>query len=196
LKIREQIIGYLNIQKKYPEIAEMYLSVAKEKNSADDYSNAGQFYNFSNLPDQARTAFESALKINPKLMKAQVGIADVTAKNPDNLAAAEKIIDDASVNASSPEDKEAIGNAYARLGIQYYTAKQYEACEAVMVNKSLNYLTKTSPFLINVYKVLGTAYIQLQNYKKAGEYYKKAMEINPDDEDSKKGLDYIKQLGK
>jgi tetratricopeptide (TPR) repeat protein len=196
LKIRQQIISYLNIQKKYPEVAGMYMDVAKEKNSADDYASAGQFYNVANMPEQAQNAFEAALKINPKSIKAQTGLADAVAKDPSKLSEAEKMIDAAAVNAQNSDDKEAVGNAYARLGIQYYTAKDYEACVKVMETKSLNYLTKKSPFLINVYKVLGAGYLQLQNNKKASEFYKKALEIDPNDEDSKKGLEFIKQTGK
>ena len=196
LKIRQQIIGYLGIQKKYPEIAALYLDAGKQKNSAEDYESAGQFYNFANMPNEARSAFDAALKINPKSLKAHTGIADAMEKAPDSLAAAEKVIDDATVNAVTPEDKETIGNAYARLGIQYYTAKDYESCSKVMEDKSLKYLTKKSSFLINVYKVLGAAYLQQQNYKKAAEYYKKALELDPKDEDAKKGLDYMKQVGK
>jgi len=196
LKIRQQIIGYLGIQKKYPEIAALNMEAGKIKNSAPDYEAAGQFYNFANMPNEAHAAFDAALKINPKSVKAHTGIADAMEKSQDSLAAAEKIIDDAAGNAATPEDKEAIGNAYARLGIQYYTAKDYESCSKVMEEKALIYLTKKSPFLINVYKVLGAAYLQQQNYKKATEYYKKALEIDPKDEDAKKGLDYMKQVGK
>jgi tetratricopeptide (TPR) repeat protein len=194
LKIRSQIISYLNIQKKYNEIAAVYLDIAKSKNSADDYVSAGQFFNVANMPDQAQAAFEAALKINPKSIKAQVGLADVVAKNPEKLAAAEKMIDDAATNAVTPEDKEIIGNSYARLGIQFYTAKDYDGSAKVLENKSLKYLTGKSPFLINVYKVLGAAYLQVKNYKKSQEYYKKGQELSPDDEDIKKGLDFIKQM--
>ena len=194
LHVRQQIIAYLNIQKKYGEIADIYIGVAKMKNSADDYASAGQFYNVANMPEQAQTAFEAALKIDPKSIKAQVGIADVMGKNPEKLADAEKMIDNAAVNALAPEDKETIGNSYARLGIQYYTAKDYEGSARVLENKSLKYLTGKSLFLINVYKVLGAAYLQEKNFKKSSEFYKKAQEINPDDEDVKKGLDFIKQV--
>ncbi|MEP7234581.1 MAG: tetratricopeptide repeat protein, partial [Ignavibacteriota bacterium] len=117
LKIRQQIISYLNIQKKYPEIAELYLETATAKKSADEYANAGQFYNFANLPDEAKKSFETALQINPKLIKAQVGLADVIAKSPARLAEAEQMLDGAALNAGSAEDKESVGNGYARLGI-------------------------------------------------------------------------------
>ena len=196
LKVRQQIISYLNIQKKYSEIAVMYLDVAKEKNSADDYASAGQFFNVANMAQEARSAFESALKINPKSIKAAVGMAEIVAKNPENLSKAEKMIDEASENAITPEDKESIGNSYARLGIQYYTAKEYEECTKVLENKSLKYLTGKSPFLINVYNVLGAGYLQRKEYKKSQEYYKKVLELEPGNSDAKKGLDFIKQVGK
>ena len=196
LKVRQQIISYLNIQKKYSEIAGMYMQTAKDKNSADDYTSAGQFYNVANMSEEARSAFESALKINPKSIKAAVGLADITAKNPENLHKAEKMIDEASENAVTPEDKETIGNSYARLGIQYYTAKQYEECTKILENRSMKYLTGKSPFIINVYNVLGAGYLQQKNYKKSQEYYKKVLEIDAANEDAKKGLDFIKQVGK
>ena len=196
LKVRQQIIAYLNIQKKYKEIAELYLEVGKAKNSSDDYVSAGQFYNVANMTQDARSAFEAALKINPKLIKAAVGLADVVAKNPESLAEAEKMIDDAAANAVTLEDKEVIGNSYARLGIAYYTAKEYEECTKILENKSMKYLTSKSPFMINVYNVLGAGYLQQQNYKKSQEYYKKVLEIDAANEDAKKGLDFIKQVGK
>ena len=193
LNIRKQIIGYLNIQKKYKEIAEMYLDLAKLKNSADDYVNAGQFFNAASLSEPANTAFESALKINPKLIKAQIGLADLVAKNPEKLADAEKMIDDGSASAVTPEDKESIGNGYGRLGIQYYINKQYEECTNVLEAKSLKFLNAKSPFIINVYNVLGAGFLQQKNYKKSQEYYRKVLEIDPANEDAKKGLEFIKQ---
>jgi tetratricopeptide (TPR) repeat protein len=195
LKIREQIISYLNIQKKYGEIAPLYLESAKQKNSADDYTSAGQSYNAANMPQEARSAFEAALKINPKLVKAMVGIADVMEKSPETVASAEKMIDSAATFASSPEDKESIGSAYVRLGITYYTAKDYEASTSVL-ERSLTYLSTKSVYLVNAYNVLGAGYLQLQNCKKAQEYYKKVLEINPNDENAKKGLDYLRQVCK
>lgn len=192
LKVRQQIIAYLNIQKKYADIAKIYLDFPRE--AADDYASAGQFYNAANMPGEARAAFESALKLNPKSIKAAVGIADIAGKNPESLGDAEKMIDAAAVSAVTPEDKETIGNGYARLGIEYYTAKEYEECTKVLENKALKYLTGKSPFLINVYNVLGAGFLQQKNYKRSQEFYKKVLEIDAGNEDAKKGLDFIKQV--
>ncbi len=194
LKIVPSIISYLNALKKYPELAAMYIEQAKKKSSAEDYANAGAFYTVAKMPQDAELAFNSALKIDPKLLKAKLGIALLIAKDQDRLQAAEKMIDETSAFAVDTKDKEKIGVAYASLGFQYLISKEYEGSIRVLVEKSLKYLTDKSFVLTSVYKGAASAYLQLKNYKKATEYYKKVEAINPKDEDIKKGLDYIKQV--
>jgi len=196
LNIRGQISSYLNIQKRYSEIAPLYLEAAKQSNSPNDYTDAGQFYLAANMPNDARGVFESAIKINPKFFKAYIGIADVLGKNPESLSDAGKMLDSAARMTTTAEDKDLVGDGYVRLGIQYYTAKDYETTATVLEDKALQYLAPQSKYLINAYNVLGTAYLQLKNCKKAQEYYKKVLELNPDEENAKKGLDYLKQICK
>jgi tetratricopeptide (TPR) repeat protein len=194
--IRGQIAGFLNIQKKYAEIAPLYLDAAKQSNLPGDYTDAGQFYLAANMMNEARSTFEAALKINPKFIKALVGIADVLGKNSESLGGAEKMLDSAATIAKTPEENEIVGNGYVRLAIYYYTLKDYETITSILEDKALRLLDKKSPYLINAYNVLGTAFLQLKNCKKAQEYYKKVLEINPDEDNAKKGLDYLKQICK
>ncbi len=197
LKITMGILGYLNILKRYPEVAAMYVEEAKRKSSAVDYSIAGQFYNVADMPREAESAFDSALSIDPKLIAARVGRADqIGKKNPDNIAAAEKLLDEISTADVSPKEKGLMGIAYARLASRYFAVKDFSSGVKVLEEKSLMLLNDKSPFVINVYKAAASGYLQLKNYKKGLEYYKKAEGIDPKDEDVKKGLDYIKQVGK
>ncbi|MEI8134564.1 MAG: tetratricopeptide repeat protein [bacterium] len=196
LKIREQIIGILNVQKKFSEIAQVYLDVAKDKNSASDYTSAGQFFTFANLPQDAINAFHNALQINPKYLMAYVGIADALEKTPEGFSEAWKMLDTAMPYATTVEEKDNLGSAYVRLAIQFYVAKDYTNTASIVDEKALKLLSSKSPYLLNAYNILGTAYVQLKDCKKATEAYKEVLKIKPDDENAKKGLEYLKQVCK
>ncbi len=194
LKVAQQVISFYSTMKLYDSAAEMYLRINTIEPNPDNFIKAGQLFNFAGKADMAKSSFEKALQQNPQNLNAMIGLADVAMKTSAGMADAEKSLDQANVVATTPEQKESLGEAYARLGIQYISqSKQYEKTIGLLENHSLKLLSAKSPYLLNVYKILGAAYLQTKKFEKADEYYQKGQAIDPKDEDIKKGRDFIKQ---
>ena len=126
-------------------------------------------------------------------MKALIGMADVEMKDETTVSSAQQSIETASTNATSADQKESVGEAYARLGIQYYKYKGFDKAIEVLESAQKN-LSAKSAYQINVDKVMAQTYLQLKKYDKADEYCKKALAIDPKDEDAKKIVDFLKQV--
>lgn len=195
MKVHSQIISLLSAQKKYADAAKEYEDMATltPETAADWYVKSGQLYVFAEKYDDARRIFEEALKKQPKNVSAQVGLADISMQAEATTADAEKSLDAAAANATTVEQKESVGQGYARLGIKYYTFKSYDKSVAVL-ETSQKYLSEKSAYLINVHRVIAAGYLQLKKNDKAEEYYKKVLAVAPNDGDAKKALDYIKSL--
>ncbi|HYM20608.1 MAG TPA: tetratricopeptide repeat protein [Candidatus Kapabacteria bacterium] len=193
IKLYGLIISLLHAEHKYGDEAKEYITENSLDNSLDDLINAGQLFTFASMPDDARATFNSVLQKDPKNVNALVGLGDVSMGSDSTIGEAEKYIDQAAALASTTKQKDAVGEAYARLGIKYYTFKKFEKCATMLeANHAQKYLSSSSPYLVKVYNVLAIDYLQLKKLDKADENYKKVLTIDPKNEDAKKGLEYIK----
>lgn len=193
-KVVQQIISFQVSQKKFADAGKTYIDLTSIQNTPENFVRAGQYYAFANKFEDAKSAFQQALKLDPRYGNAYIGLADISMQYEATLSEAEKSLEQGASFATSLESKDGVGAGYARLGIQYYKFKKYDISISFLgPNGALKYLSPSSPYLINVYKVTAAAYLQLKDFSKSEEFYKKALSINPKDEDSKKGLDFIKQ---
>ncbi len=194
IKVVQQIISFQVSQKKFADAGKTYIDLTTIQNTPENFVRAGQFFTFANKPEDAKSAFQQALKLDSKHANAFIGLADISMKSEATLSETEKLLADAASFAVTAESKDAVGGGFARLGIQYYTYKKFDKSIFFLgTSGALKYLSPSSPYLINVYKVTAAAYLQLKDFNKSEEFYKKALSINPKDDDSKKGLDFIKQ---
>ena len=167
MKVHSQIISLLSAQKKYADAAKEYEDMAAlaPETAADWYVKSGQLYVFAEKYDEARRAFEEALKKQPKNVSAQVGLADISMQAEATTADAEKSLETAAANAATAEQKESVGQGFARLGIKYYTFKSYDK-SVVVLETSQKYLSEKSAYLINVHRVIAAGYLQLKKNDK------------------------------
>ncbi|MBS1903103.1 MAG: tetratricopeptide repeat protein [Bacteroidetes bacterium] len=194
-KVYQQIISLYSSMKRWGDAAETYKELNTLEHSSDNLIKAGQLYVFGKMYDSARSVFTLVLQKDPKNVNGMIGLADVDMAQESTLKDAESLLDQAAALATTKESQEMVGEAYARLGLAYYTAKNFDRCILMLESQhAQKYLSASSPYMINIYKVLGGGYLQLKKYDKAEEAFKKALQINPKDEDAKKGLDFIKQV--
>lgn len=193
IKVYQQIVSLLSAQKKWGEAARTYVDMNSVSFSVDNLVKAGQLYTFGQMPDSAKMVFTEAIQKDPKSVGATIGLADVAMQDQTTAKDAENLLEQAATLATTKTLQESVGEAYARLGIKYYTYKNFDrSVQMLETQKAQKFLSASSPYLINVYKVLAAGYLQTKKFEKAEENYKKALLINPKDDDAKKGLDFLK----
>jgi hypothetical protein len=111
---------------------------------------------------------------------------------------------------STAGDVEAMQAAYAKSGEQYQWAQTWvpedpqfnfnlgNACyHKGKLTDALRYYDQAiqaDPAYASAYGNAAIAALQLSQFHKAGDYFKKVLELKPDDAQAQKGLDYLKQI--
>jgi tetratricopeptide (TPR) repeat protein len=111
---------------------------------------------------------------------------------------------------SKPADVEAMQAAYAKSGEHYQWAQTWlpedpqfnfnlgNACyHKGKLEDALKYYDQaiqSDPAYASAYSNAAIAALQLSHFGRAGDYFKKALELKPDDAQAQKGLDYLKQI--
>lgn len=97
---------------------------------------------------------------------------------------------EAEVNYRKSLDKEYSPKAQFNLGDALYEQKNYE--EAFKAFSGVTDRNTSKEIEANAYYNLGNTYMAQEKYGEAFESYKKALKINPDDEDSRYNLEYAR----
>ncbi len=192
-KLRDQIVGMYRAIKKDAFAADYLMTLAAESKRPEDYIKAGQIYVSAGKETEATAAFNKALEINPSSVNAMIGLADLTMKDETKTAQAAEMVDKVAAIAKTPEEKEAVGNVYARLG-QAYTKQKNFAKAIEPLNTSLKFLTPKSQYYCIVNLFIASAQIQLKQTDKAREPLKKVLDMCPDNKDAKELQKYLESL--
>ena len=175
----------------------------------------GEIYLMLNKDDDALFFLKQAYNLNPKNIDRNIKIGDVHLKR-DEIEEADKFFQEAIKYDKSKTDAiikiadtlmkyqkyekaETILNdltkdfpdlliAYNRLGIALRKQGKYkEALEAY--NRALQYYKKDE----NIYYNIGRTYFEINDYRKAYNYFKKALKLNPEFKEAKEALELIKK---
>jgi tetratricopeptide (TPR) repeat protein len=189
-KLRDQIIGMYRAIKKDERAADYQVKVAEETKNTEDYIKAGQLYTSAGKSDEASDAFNKALAINPASVNAMIGLADLIVKDEKKMTDASQMLEKASASVRSLEDKESVGNGYARLGVAFTTQKNFQKALEPLTT-SLKYLTAKSQYFCTVNLLIASAQIQLKQMDKARDPLKKVLEVCPNNKDAKELQKYL-----
>ncbi|HEY3874839.1 MAG TPA: tetratricopeptide repeat protein [Candidatus Kapabacteria bacterium] len=188
----ESVIGNLLYQqKKYEDAAKVFAQMADQNPSVESYLSAGQVYDFAKKPEEANTYYNKALALNPHslkvLMQMSIGAETAGAGSDTALETFQKFKDAA--DAAQSKDTAAIADGF--IGFHYFADKDWkksvEHTEPAV--KSLE--ASNTQYLPSFESILAAAYVQEQDLPKAKIYYEKLLKLQPQNEDAKKGLEYI-----
>jgi tetratricopeptide (TPR) repeat protein len=193
-KIRTQIIGMYQAIKKYDGAAKIYVDMAQNGISpVDNFVNAGQLYTFAGKQSEATDAFSRALQKDPNCVKAYIGLADISMKDPSKGAEVISNLGKAAEMTKTPAEKELVGSAYARLGQVYYDAKDYNKSVGAL-QEAEKLLPEKSKWIVNVDLFFGVNYVQLKKNDLAETYFKKVLAADPNNDTAKKMMEYLKSI--
>ncbi len=187
------IANLLYKQKKFEEASQIFSDMAKANPSVHWYLCAGEACVAAKKPDLAKKYYAQALGLDSNSLEVhyQMAFADL------------------SINAGTPESREDFekldsiakktGNADTAAMAEGFMAYDYAAHQdwqgaADYLEPAIKVLEgKSSEFLPSFELLLAQSYGQLREFAKAKEWYEKVLKLDPNNEDAKKGLDYLKQ---
>lgn len=188
----ELVMGNLLYQqKKYEEAAKVFAQMADINPTVESYLSAGQVYGYAKKPDEAMLYYNKALALNPNALKVwmQMAIEAQTAGagSDSSLAIFEKF--KSAADAVGSKDTGAIADGF--IGYHYFQSKEWKKAidhtePAIKILEPAN-----SQYLPIFESIVAAAYVQIQDLPKAKSYYEKVLKIDSNNDDAKKGLEYI-----
>ena len=187
------IVNLLYKLKQFEGAGDMFMSMAAGHPSVDWYVSAGMAFNSAKKPDKAMQAYEKALAIDPNSLKARMQMAlDRFYAGPasDTALAAFTKLEETAKAHNSPDT---VALAEGFIGYHYASLKDWKETVEHLAPAVQTLETGKSPYLESFTLLLAQSYHQIQELKKAKEYYNKTLAINPNSEGAKKGLEYLAQ---
>ncbi len=179
-------------QKRYEESAQVFAQIADANPTVDAYLSAGQIYALAKKPDLAKTYYDKALAINPNSLKVhtQMSLDALSSDSTDNaLATFTKLAETA--KAANSLDTAAIAEGF--ISFHYAARKEWKTAVDHLAPAVEKLEPTTSPYRVSFTLLLAQSYHQLHEFDKAKKYYEKTLELDPNNEAAKQGLEYLKQ---
>ncbi|MEW6557984.1 MAG: tetratricopeptide repeat protein [Elusimicrobiota bacterium] len=153
----------------YQKAQNYYMEVLKyEPNRVEAYINLGAMFLMQKKYEQAKGCYLAAIRITRKYAEPYYGLAMVDVEKGKYKSALE-------ILHIALRKKPVFLEAQFLLCYVYLKLWQFDN----VINECNRILTRT-PSDEKIYNLLGTAYFYKKEYDNATEYYKKALEINPD----------------
>jgi tetratricopeptide (TPR) repeat protein len=171
------IHGYFEEHRKFTEDE----GRRRKKESAREHNNRGVVYFHKGAHEAAALAFEKSVELDPEYAEAynNLGLVYTELNRSDH---AEKAFENALV--LRPD----LVEAYNNLGILYYAETDYDKATE-MFSKALSEGCRDRSA---AYTNFGNSLHQLQQYEEAAEAWTRALQINPLNQNAKKGLALLK----
>src|SRR5581483_11829675 len=188
----ESAIGQLLYQqKRYEESAEVFAHLAEENPSADAYLSAGQIYSIAKRPDLAQSYYSKALALSPNSLKVRMQLAIAAQSQNAASDTALHAFEDLKNSAETSGNADTAAIAEGFIGYYYIANKDWKK-SVENLEPAVKTLEKdNSPYLVTFDNLLAGALIQEQDLTKARMYYEKILKIDPNNQDAKKGIEYI-----
>jgi tetratricopeptide (TPR) repeat protein len=142
--------------------------------------------------DSTKYYYNKALSINPNSLKVRMlmSLDALSSDSTDEALATFDKLHEAATTAGSM-DTAAIAEGF--VAFHYAALKEWKTAVEHLAPVVDALETTTSPYRVSFTLLLAQSYHQLHELDKAKKYYDKTLELDPNNEGAKQGLDYLKQ---